>query len=183
VRRSVAVMFLVVGTIVALGAAFAYLRFAPESRSEARLAQHDALWAHTPDGMEESFRHVGLIDARWLPVRNGDKTVVQRAYRYRGAIDSALEGWDRAARASQWTFASSMCNTFSKRVLIYTKPLGRWTATLHVQQELSDGDLGVLMFLPDDAHPTAIDGAGPYPECQVCDTMACLDTTTTLAPE
>lgn len=110
------------------------VRFAPDSREQARLAERDTLWTHVPAAMRETSRFTGLADAAWVPQLGSTAHLssanVGRYYGTNEARSEALARWDQTAAAAGWRLTLSSCHALYDPELRYEKTLGRWSASL-----------------------------------------------------
>jgi hypothetical protein len=124
----------VVLTALVIAGVAAGVRFAPDSRDQARLAERDTLWTHVPSAMRESSRFTGLADAAWVPQLGSTSHLssasVGRYYATNEPHSEALARWDQAAAAAGWRLTLSSCHALHDPELGYEKMLGRWSASL-----------------------------------------------------
>lgn len=156
-------------TALVIAGVAAGVRFAPDSREQAQLAERDNVWTHVPSAMRETSRFTGLADAAWVPHLGSTEHLssanVGRYYRTNEARSEALARWDRTAAAAGWRLTSSSCDALYGPEARYEKTLGRWSASLTTSFGVADYLLVVISFpyvIP--ATPATI-GAG-VPACK-----------------
>jgi hypothetical protein len=116
---------------------------APESSTQAGLAEHDSVWTAGPRTVAVRSRYVVLADASWVPW--GDRTTaVGRWYQPDAAGLAVLRlSWAAAAGTTGWTPSSGpgCAGRFAKR-------LGKWPAVLTIAPDATGSELGVSIAFP-----------------------------------